>query len=151
MALQIQIISIGKLNKDFFLIAENYQKIIKYCLKITEITHSKKLPITQIKQFEAKLINEYLVVKACKIVLDVIGGSFNSQQFTKLIETNLAQSKNIQFIIGGAFGLDKSIIDKADILLSLSSMTLPHQMAKIILLEQIYRSQTIIENHPYHK
>lgn len=56
---QIQIISINKLNKDYHLIAENYQKIIKYCLKITEITYSKKLPITQIKQFEAKLYPLY--------------------------------------------------------------------------------------------
>jgi len=148
---QIQIISIKKLNKDYNLIAENYQKIIKYCLKITEITYSKKLPVTQIKQFEAKLIEEYLEKKACKIVLDVLGESFNSQQFTKLIEINLTQGKNIQFIIGGAFGLDKSIIDKGDIRLSLSAMTLPHQLAKTILLEQIYRTQTILENHPYHK
>lgn len=148
---QIQIISVGKLNNYYQPIARDYQKLIKYNIKSTEIYYSKKLPAGQIKQFEAKLINELLEEKSCKIVLNIIGQSYNSHEFTKLIANNLQSGKNIQFIIGGVFGLDKSILEQANINLSLSKMTTPHQMAKIILLEQIYRTQTIIENHPYHK
>ncbi|WP_250310792.1 23S rRNA (pseudouridine(1915)-N(3))-methyltransferase RlmH [Rickettsia endosymbiont of Oedothorax gibbosus] len=148
---QIQIISVGKLNNYYQPIARDYQKLIKYNIKSTEICYSKKLPAEQIKQFEGKLINEFLEEKSCKIVLNIIGNGYNSHEFTKLITNNLQSGKNIQFIIGGAFGLDKSILEQANIHLSLSKMTMPHQMAKIILLEQIYRTQTIIENHPYHK
>ena len=59
--------------------------------------------------------------------------------------------QDVDIIIGGAYGLDDSIIKSANITLSLSKMTLPHQLAKIILLEQIYRAQSILERHPYHK
>ncbi|WP_341754554.1 MULTISPECIES: 23S rRNA (pseudouridine(1915)-N(3))-methyltransferase RlmH [unclassified Candidatus Tisiphia] len=148
---QIQIISVGKLNNYYQPIARDYQKLIKYNIKSTEISYSKKLPPEQIKQFEGKLIKEFLEEKSYKIVLNIIGQSYTSHEFTKLIENNLQSGKNIQFIIGGAFGLDKTILEQANINLSLSKMTMPHQMAKIILLEQIYRTQTIIENHPYHK
>ncbi|WP_341758554.1 23S rRNA (pseudouridine(1915)-N(3))-methyltransferase RlmH [Candidatus Tisiphia endosymbiont of Ditula angustiorana] len=148
---QIQIISVGKLNNYYQPIARDYQKLIKYNIKSTEISYSKKLPPEQIKQFEGKLIKEFLEEKSYKIVLNIIGQSYTSHEFTKLIENNLQSGENIQFIIGGAFGLDKTILEQANINLSLSKMTMPHQMAKIILLEQIYRTQTIIENHPYHK
>jgi 23S rRNA (pseudouridine1915-N3)-methyltransferase len=59
--------------------------------------------------------------------------------------------KSIDFIIGGAFGLDESIVKTAHTKLCLSEMTFPHQLVKVMLLEQIYRAQTILDNHPYHK
>lgn len=61
------------------------------------------------------------------------------------------EGRSIDFIIGGAFGLDKSILNLSNAKLCLSKMTLPHQMAKLMLLEQIYRVQTILDGHPYHK
>jgi len=148
---QIHIMSVGKLNNDYQKIATDYQKLIKYAIKSTEITYSQKFPAQQIKQFEGKLISKFLEEKSCKIVLNITSQSYDSHEFTKLIDNNLQAGKNIQFIIGGAFGLDKSIINQSNIQLSLSKMTMPHQMVKIILLEQIYRAQTILENHPYHK
>lgn len=148
---QFQIISVGKLNNHYLEIAKNYQKLIRYEIKSSEISYSKKLPPEQIKQFEAKLIRELLTAKSYTIILNVTGQTYTSNEFAKKIEDLSNSGKNVQFIIGGAFGLDQSIIDLADSNLSLSTMTLPHQMAKIMLLEQIYRAQTIIENHPYHK
>jgi 23S rRNA (pseudouridine1915-N3)-methyltransferase len=59
--------------------------------------------------------------------------------------------QSIDFVIGGAFGLDKSVLELSNIKLCLSRMTFTHQMAKLLLLEQIYRAQTILEHHPYHK
>lgn len=148
---QIHIISVGKLNNNYQQIADHYQKLIKHNLKSTEISYTKKLPSEQIKQFEGKLIKQYLEEKSYKIVLNVVGKEYNSHEFAKLMTGSMQSSQNIQLIIGGAFGLDKSIIDIANTQISLSKMTMTHQMAKIILLEQIYRAQAISENHPYHK
>jgi rRNA large subunit m3Psi methyltransferase RlmH len=64
---------------------------------------------------------------------------------------NVAGDSNIAFIIGGAFGLSDDVKNQADILLSISKMTLPHLMVRGFLIEQIYRASTIISNHPYHK
>ena len=121
--------------------------MIKLEVKITEITYNQKLPENQIKQFEAKKISEYLGGKSYKVILDVTGKALDSHEFSELININ----KDIDFIIGGAYGLDQTILSLADFKLSLSKMTYPHQLAKILLLEQIYRAQTIVENHPYHK
>lgn len=144
---KINITSIGKLSKEFQKLAAEYYKMIKWDLHSTEISYSKKLPEGQIKQFEAKKIQEYLNPKHYKIALEVKGNDLNSEQFAALLDIN----KNIDFIIGGAYGFDPSILNIVDIKISLSSLTFPHQMAKVILLEQIYRSQSILENHPYHK
>ena len=144
---QIHIISVGKLTTELNIIAEQYKKMIKSALKVTEITYNQKLPENQIKQFEAKKICEYLNNKSYKIILDVTGRSLSSHEFTTLISIN----KDIDFVIGGAYGFDQTILDLADFKLSFSKMTFPHQLAKILLLEQIYRAQTITENHPYHK
>lgn len=144
---QIHLIAVGKLSKIFRQIAMEYEKMIKWQIKSTEISYSKKLPVEQVKQFEAKEISKYLAPKSYKIILDVTGKHLTSHEFADL--SNMG--KNIDFVIGGAFGLDQTILAVADLRLSLSKMTFPHQLAKILLLEQIYRSQTILENHPYHK
>lgn len=144
---QIHIISIGKLSRNFQNIAEEYEKMIKCQLRFTEISYKKKLPPSQIKPFEASKILEYLTPKSYKIALDALGKPLTSYELTDIFKMD----KNVDFIIGGAFGLDKAVLDIADLQLSLSIMTFPHQLVKVILLEQIYRSQTILDNHPYHK
>jgi len=144
---QIHIISVGKLSAELNIIAQQYKKMIRSEVKTTEITYNQKLPENQIKQFEAKKISEYLKSKSYKIILDVTGKALDSHEFSDLIAIN----KDIDFIIGGAYGLDQTILSVADFKLSLSKMTYPHQLAKILLLEQIYRAQSIVENHPYHK
>ena len=149
--MHIKVISVGKLSENFQQIAQNYKKMMKWSIKEYEIFYSKKLPSGQIKQFEATLISQYLAPKSYKVALDQTGKAMSSHEFSELISNNLMSSKDIEFIIGGAFGIDNSILAQVDMRLSLSQMTLPHQMAKTLLLEQIYRSQTILENHPYHK
>ena len=144
---QIHIISVGKLSAELNNIARQYIKMIKFSVKITEITYGQKLPENQIKQFEAKKIGEYLSSRSYKIVLDITGKSLSSHEFSDLVRLD----KDIDFVIGGAYGLDQVILESADLRLSLSKMTFPHQLAKILLLEQIYRAQSIAENHPYHK
>ncbi len=149
--MKINIISIGKLSSEYKLLANHYAKMIKWKLKETELTYHKKLPETQIKPYEAKLIYEQINPNSRKIILDVLGTPLKSEEFSTLLEKQMMIGQDVDIIIGGAFGLDTSILKNADIILSLSKMTLPHQLAKLILIEQIYRSQSILEAHPYHK
>ena len=147
----INIISVGKLSPGYRGLADHYCKMIKWKLKETELNYTKKLSEIQAKAYEAKLINNQIISNSYKIVLDVQGQQLNSQEFSYLFKNQMMIGQNIDIIIGGAFGLDDSIIKNSRIRLSLSKMTLPHQLAKVVLLEQIYRSQTILTAHPYHK
>lgn len=147
----INIISIGKLSQEYRRLADHYCKMIKWKLKETELNYTKKLSETQAKVYEVKLINKQIISNSYKIVLDVQGQQVSSQELSYLLRNQMMIRQNIDIIIGGAFGLDNSIIKNSNISLSLSKMTLPHQLAKLVLLEQIYRAQTILTAHPYHK
>ena len=149
--MKIQIVSIGKLSSEIGKLFTNYQKIIGWEIKNSEITYGRKLLPNQIKQYEARLIEGKLNKDSCIISLDLSGEQYSSENFSKIFSQLMMQGKNIDFIIGGAFGIDKSILNKSDKKLCLSKMTLPHQLAKLFLIEQIYRSQTILNGHPYHK
>jgi len=149
--MQINIISVGKLQSNFSVLAGDYIKMTKWRIKNTEITYSKKIPSNQIKQFEADLILKHINNNAYKIALDRLGNHISSEDLAAVFERQMMNGKDIDFIIGGAFGLDDAVLKIVDFKMSLSKMTMPHQLAKIILLEQVYRSQTIIEKHPYHK
>lgn len=154
--MKIHIISVGKLDKKHNSLAEDYLKMIS-AAKVNEyeITYSKKIPADNIKKFEAELIlkkiSDISGGSALIVALDEHGDRLTSKEFSKFIEKAMMQSKQIIFIIGGAFGLDQAVLGRADILLRLSDMTLPHKIAKIMLLEQIYRAETIRAGHPYHK
>lgn len=85
------------------------------------------------------------------IALDEHGKQLDSPQLAELIEKQSFQStKNLVFVIGGAFGFDKAVLDKADFVWSLSKLTFPHQLVRLILAEQVYRACTIIRNEKYH-
>lgn len=149
--MKINIISVGKLSNEYKQVALHYSKMIGWKLREIELTHSKKLPEAQIKSYEAQLIYENISNNSYKIVLDIPGKQLESEKFSLIFQNMMMIGKDIDIIIGGAYGLDNSIIKNANITLSLSKMTLPHQLVKIILLEQIYRAQTILAKHPYHK
>lgn len=152
--MKITIISISKFeNSEFRKIFEEYQKRMNSVeLKEIEFKKSKNLPVSSIKKQEAELIEKNLSKNSIIIALDENGQTANSQEFAKILEKySLNGNSNIDFIIGGAFGLDKSILNKANKIISLSKMTFPHLMARIILIEQIYRAKSIISGHPYHK
>ena len=148
--MSIHIITIGKLEQKFSQIAQHYYQMIKWPLRTTAITYNHKTPPTQIKDFEATLISKHSKANSVKIALTEAGEELNSHQFASLISSHLVHARKLDFIIGGAFGLSPAILHNA-YQLSLSRMTMPHQMAKLILLEQIYRAQTILTGHPYHK
>jgi len=149
--MKIQIISVGKLSSEIAKISDQYQKMTNWQIKNHEIVYTKKLASTQIKQYEAKLIQDKLSKGTYIIALDLSGKQYSSEEFSLIFSKQMMEGKDVDFIIGGAFGLDQSILDLANTKLCLSKMTMPHQMAKLILLEQIYRAQTILGGHPYHK
>jgi len=99
---------------------------------------------------------EFLLAKLRKgsyiVALTEDGENQNSRQFSKWLEGMGIQGRSdITFVIGGAAGLSKELLDKADGSLSLSPMTFPHQLARLVLIEQIYRAFTLIKGEPYHK
>jgi len=141
----IRIICVGKLKEELKVISENYFKRIQ---KFT------KIEIIEINEYKSQDIKESLKKEGVRILekidndfiaLDNNGKQFSSREFSELIEPNMT------FIIGSHAGLSKDIKEKAKLRFSLSKMTLPHQITRIILLEQIYRALSIKNNQPYHK
>lgn len=101
---------------------------------------------------EAEAITRYLHRDGKTVVLDAGGTAMDSRQFSDWLQRNMnAAVPRINFVIGGAWGLAPSLIEKADLRLSLSSMTFPHEMARLMLVEQIYRALSLWKNLPYHK
>ena len=149
--MKIQIISVGKLSSEMSVIADRYQKMISWQLTNLDLMHSKKSSVQEIKFDEAKAIQAKIKANSYLVVLDLRGNQIDSFNFSQLITKQMMVGKDIDFVIGGAYGLDDSIVAIANYKLSLSALTFPHQLAKILLLEQIYRAQTIINQHPYHK
>ncbi len=152
--MKIEIISVGKFqNSSFEEIFKTYQKRLKN-VEIKEIPtkHSNKTPVNEVKKQEAVAIKKLINDKNYLICLDEHGQEKNSQDFAKLIKNiEENQQKNLTFVIGGAFGIDKELLNSADLTLCLGRMTLPHMMARIVLIEQIYRAFSINSGHPYHK
>ncbi len=125
--------------------------MIKFDLVEKELVCKKSLSQDNLKIEEAKMISQNVLKNSLLVLLDPAGKFYTSENFAGIMRKTLDSSKNITFVIGGAYGLDDTIKSSADIILSLSSMTMPHLLAKLVLIEQIYRAQTIINSHPYHK
>lgn len=156
--MKITIISIGKFsNKDpnleLFL---NYQKRLSWKIELKELelrgSNLANLQNDVLKNKEAELLLSKVPNSAKIIALDEKGTMLNSQEFAKQIKNygDYGHS-NLAFIIGGADGIGEEIKKRADLILSFSKMTFPHMMIRSFLIEQIYRANTIINNHPYHR
>lgn len=135
----------------FYDIAQDYQKRLQWPVTIREFDSSHKTQAQIQKDEEEKLLSA-LNPRGIIIALDERGKSFKSVNFAKRLEKYAQEgSSDIQFIIGGAYGLTQPVRDKANLLLSFGEQTWPHLMVRTMLLEQIYRSQQILAGHPYHK
>lgn len=149
--MKIVIISVGKLSSDIAVLCDRYRKMISDRVEYIELPHSKKSNINEIKSEETDSIKKKIRPKSLVILLDRLGKQYSSEEFAKIVKITAEKSQDIDFIIGGSHGVGDSICNLADYTISISIMTFPHQIAKLLLLEQIYRAQTIIQNHPYHK
>ena len=156
--MNINLVVVGKIKENYLKIAiEDFLKRIRpySSIKITEIqSEILKDPsdTEKAKIIEAQKINSLLNTNSFIVALDVKGQSFSSEEFAQKIKQLSSEGYNqMIFIIGGAVGLDTSILEKVHLRLSISKMTFTHQMVRLILLEQIYRGFKIINNEPYHK
>ena len=99
---------------------------------------------------EGERLSKGLSQDAFTIALDVKGAALNSEQFATLLQEHGEVGRPIQFVIGGPLGIDNAVLDSADRTISLSPLTVTHQLARIVLAEQLYRAMTIVHGKPYH-
>lgn len=150
----IKIIAVGALKEKYLKEAiEEYKKRIKKYtdIEIIEVKDEGLLPPIQAMEKESEKIKKHISEKEYIITLEIEGKQFTSEEFSKKIEDIQMINSNITFIIGGSYGINQSIKEKAKMHLSFSKMTFPHQLFRVLLLEQIYRAFKIINNESYHK
>ena len=159
--MQIDIVCVGKIKEAFFRSAlEEYKKRLgRYCrLNELEVTDEKtpenasEDETRQIKEKEGLRILSRLKDDAYVIALAIEGKGFSSEALAEELEKlSVRGVSHLQFVIGGSLGLSDTVLKRADLLLSFSKMAFPHQLMRVILLEQIYRTFRIRRNEPYHK
>lgn len=159
--MRITVITVGKIKEKFFrdAIAEYEKRLSRYCkLEIIQVEDEKtpdrasKAQEDAIRKKEAERILKYVKEDAYVITLEIAGKMFDSEGFAQKIEFLGTQgNSHIQFIIGGSLGLHEEVCKKANLAVSFSKMTFPHQLMRVVLLEQIYRAYRIINQEPYHK
>jgi len=156
--MKITIISVGKIREKYFCdaIEEYLKRMQKYCqierLTLTDEKILESIPDLVIKEKEGQKIIKSLNPDSFKIVLTEKGKSYSSEKLANFLEEKKDNGfSHLTFIIGGALGLSESVLAKSDFIFSLSALTMPHQMAYLFLVEQLYRCFKIINNEPYHK
>lgn len=159
--MKIDIVAVGKVKEKFYrdAIDEFLKRLSKYakvqCIEVTDEKtpdNASQVLIDQIKLKEAVRIIKHLKEDSFVITLEILGKKFDSEAFAEKLNTLAIQGKShIQFVIGGSLGLHTLVLNRSDMSLSFSDMTFPHQLMRVILLEQVYRAYRIISGEPYHK
>ncbi len=149
----IRIICIGKIKEKYIkdALLEYQKRLSKYTkLELIELAdYDGDIP-TVLKK-ESEQILKYINDKSYIITLEIEGEQLDSVEFSKKIDNILINNSDITFIIGGSYGLSNDVKNRSNYKLSFSKMTFPHQLFRVMLLEQIYRSYRIINNESYHK
>ena len=159
--MKITLVTVGKIKEKYFrdALAEYEKRLSRYCkLEIISVEDEKtpdgagKALEEQIKKKEAQRLLRYIREDAYVITLEIGGKMYDSEGFSSMIEQlGVSGHGHIQFVIGGSLGLHEDVTERADLAVSFSKMTFPHQMMRVILLEQIYRAFKINRNETYHK
>ena len=159
--MKITVICVVKVKEKFYRMAidEYIKRLGRYCKpEIIEVADEKTPDnasaheVELIKDKEGERILKNIRKDGIVIALAIEGKMLSSEQLAdKISQLGVKGESHIQFIIGGSLGLSEKVLKEADMLLSFSKMTFPHQLMRVILLEQIYRSYRIIQGEPYHK
>ena len=159
--MKITILTVGKIKEKYLrdAIAEYSKRLSRYAkLEIIEVADEKtpdnasETVETNIKNKEAERLLKYIRDDAYLITLEIKGKQLTSEELAQKIDTLGVQgTSHIIFVIGGSLGLGEEVLKRSNYALSFSKMTFPHQLMRVILLEQIYRSFRIIKGEPYHK
>ena len=159
--MKISVLTVGKIKEKFYTeaINEYSKRLSRYCkLEIVQVPDEKTVENCSeneadiVKQKEGERLLKHMPENAYVITLEIQGKQLDSVEMAKKInQLGIQRNSHIVFVIGGSLGLHKSVSNRADYKMSFSKMTFPHQLMRVILLEQIYRSFRIINNQPYHK
>lgn len=159
--MKITLITVGKIKEKYLKdgIAEYSKRLSRYCkLEIIEVADEKtpdqasETMEEQIRDKEGERILKYLKDDMYVITLEIDGKQLSSEELAdKMAALGLQGKSHIAFVIGGSIGLGREVLKRADESLSFSKMTFPHQLMRVILLEQVYRGYRIINGEPYHK
>ncbi|NEG69500.1 23S rRNA (pseudouridine(1915)-N(3))-methyltransferase RlmH [Bifidobacterium choloepi] len=159
--MKITLVTVGKVKEKYLrdAIAEYSKRLSRYCkLEIVEVPDEKTPDKAsaneelQIKEREGERILRHLRDDDYVIALAIEGKQLSSEELAaKIDQLGLHGTSHIAMVIGGSLGLDPRVLKRADMLLSFSKMTFPHQLMRVILLEQIYRAYKINAGEPYHK
>lgn len=159
--MKITLITVGKIKEKYLeeAIAEYSKRLGRYCkLEIVQVADEKtpdnasKLQEIQIRDKEGERILSYIKEDAYVIALAIDGKQRSSEEMALWMEElGVRGESHLQFIIGGSLGLSQAVLKRSDTQISFSRLTFPHQLMRVILLEQIYRSFRIIKGEPYHK
>ena len=150
----IKIICVGNIKEEFFRDAiEEYKKrLTRYSkLEIIEVKDISYDDIDKSINLEGIEILKHIDSKDYVITLEIEGKELSSEEFAEKIESIQSINPNITFVIGGSYGLSENVKERSNYKLSFSKMTFPHQLFRIVLLEQIYRLFKILNNESYHK
>ena len=159
--MKITLITVGKIKEKYLrdAIAEYSKRLSRYCrLEILEVADEKtpdqvsEVVEKSIRDKEGERILKHIRDDMYVITLEIGGKMLSSEELAEKIESLGIQGKSsIAFVIGGSIGLGEEVLKRSDYALSFSKMTFPHQLMRVILLEQVYRSYRIINGEPYHK
>ena len=159
--MKITVLTVGKIKEKYLrdAIAEYTKRLSRYCKLETIEVADEKTPDNasenaeeMIRQKEAERLLKYIREDAYLITLEIGGKQLTSEEFSEKIEKlGIQGTSHINFVIGGSIGIGKAVLEKSDYALSFSKMTFPHQLMRVILLEQIYRGYRIMSGEPYHK
>ena len=158
--MKLKVISIGQLkNNPILEIQRDYESRILNLsksvgiksLEIKELPISKKSSIKERQKEEAKIISQHIKQDNLNVFLDGKGENINSVEISQIISKSSFDGKDLVFFIGGPDGFDEKIIKVANKTVSFGRVTWPHKLIRIMLLEQLYRGITILNNHPYHR
>lgn len=159
--MKITVLAVGKIKEKFYTdaIAEYTKRLSRYCrLELIQVADEKtpdnagKAEEARIKELEGKRLLAQMKESAYVIALAIDGESLSSEGLSRKLERlGIDGKSHLIFVIGGSLGLSEEVLKRADYGLSFSKMTFPHQLMRVILLEQIYRSYRISCGEPYHK
>ncbi len=154
--MKINIITIGKIKQKYLQEAETeyLKRLMPYAkieiIELKEISFDGRDSVDNTRQKEAELIKSRLPKDTTVIALHEEGSAYTSPQFAKWLEMNTTHGEHLTFVIAGSLGIDRQLLKSCDQSLSLSPLTMPHELARIVLLEQIYRAITILKGKTYH-
>ena len=159
--MKISVIAVGKIKEKYLrdAVTEYSKRLSRYCkLEIIEVADEKtpdqasEAVEDAIRKKEGERLLKHISDDMYVITLEIIGKMLTSEEFADRLKTLGVQGKSsVAFVIGGSIGLGKEVLKRSDYALSFSKMTFPHQLMRVVLLEQVYRGYRIINGAPYHK